>query len=265
MTDKIKKICFITTLIKDKTNESQIDSPGNPEIESNEIYDLFLFTNIENYEHTKWKVIYIDDNYLDEIVKFDKEKDFNKKIHIYKSRYFKFMGWHYIENVMKKKYDTIFYCDAILSPRKNSDWQLISNKIINSENGILQKKHPKRPTAYDECNRAADYKDTKENMQKMIELLEKFNTPKDYIICENTSFGYDPNNQKIKDIFTEFWNTYIDNKVTYRDQPLWAAICSKNNFKPIYSTYLHTSWKKDNRNFYFKQDGTSFHIHRRYY
>ena len=256
------KICFITTLIG--KNTENIDKIGNFENFNNENYDFLIFTNLKDIKHNSWKVIYLEDEFLDEKIN-NKEKNDSRDYFIYKSRFIKFMGWKYIKENLKKDYDVIFYCDGILSPNKNIDWESFGNKIKNSESGLLQKKHPSNSTPYSECD--AIFRCKKETLDKcrnMIIYLHKKKVPKDYIITENTSFGFDPSNNKITEAFTEFWKTYIRKKITYRDQPLWGYISYKFKLNPIYESNLHKTLSNDS-NLMFQYTGTSFNKYRTYY
>jgi len=255
------KICFISSLVGNNLNN--IDKPGNFKKFHTDTFDFFLFTNIKDFKHDSWNVIHVEDSLLNEYAGISENSD-NRSDQIYKSRYFKFMGWDYIKNHLKKDYDVIFYCDAIYTPNHLTNWQYYVKKILESESGIIQKKHPKKNTIYSECNAIIGCrKDSEENMKKMIEFFEKNNTPKDFVISENTSFGYNPNNKKITDAFSQLWKTYITEKITYRDQPLWGYISHKNDIKPCVINELHKC-KDSTFNHLFIWNGKSFNRHRTY-
>ena len=107
-------------------------------------------------------------------------------------------------------------------------------------------------------------KETLKKCRNMSNYLHKKKVPLDYIITENTSFGFDPSNIKIINAFTDFWETYIREKITYRDQPLWGYISYKNNLNPVYENNLHETLS-NNKNLMFQYTGTSFNISRTYY
>ena len=227
------------------------------------IYKDFLFTNLDktNFKNTSWDIINISDEYLNSKININNFKNNfknnnnknNKKIDIYKSRYIKFMGWEYLKDVMKKEYDIIFYCDVLYSPNKNVDWNFYFQKI--KENGLIQRLHPVKPNIYKECSNChRAKKDTRENMKLMANFLKEKNVPEDVIIKENTSFGYDPNNQKITSSYKEFWDLYINLQITYRDQPLWNYILWKNKLNPYLDSKLHKLFSRD-RNLLFLYTG----------
>tara|TARA_Y100000389_G_scaffold90956_1_gene87562 strand:+ start:15308 stop:16033 length:726 start_codon:yes stop_codon:yes gene_type:complete len=212
-------ICFITSLFADS-----YENADKPEIfEKMDDCDYFLFTNLpkENFE-TSWEIIEID--YM-----FD-NTDITSNI--IKSRYPKFMGWHILNKITEKKYDIVFYCDAIKYPIKSNIWDEYSKEILKNEFGLLQQCHQRN--AYEElkivcCNYK---KDTKSRCGKTKEFFLENNFPSKQLMTENDIFGYDPNNQKITDIFTEFWSIYKNYTLSHRDQPLWSFLLWKNNIKP---------------------------------
>ena len=133
-------VCFITTLISNK--DSTMDKPGR--IKPFKDYDFFLFTNLsmDEVDFIKgWTVIHIPDASLNAYTKIEDISD--PRNNIFKSRYIKFMGWDYLKKISSKKYDVIYYCDICYTPNRKKDWDSYNNKIIASESGILQKKHPK--------------------------------------------------------------------------------------------------------------------------
>ena len=239
------KLCFTTTLIAHP--DYMKDTVGEFIPFNTKEYDFILFTNLPGYTHPSWKVIYINDETLNKYAKIDSSKTNQdmKQImrnNVFKSRYIKFMGWKYIKEILKKDYDVIFYCDAIYSPSTIKNWEELAIKIKNNESGLLQKLHPMRTDPYKECfNCVRCGKESKENMDKMVNYLRKVGAKEKKQIYENTSFGYDPNNKKITDAYTEFWDIYTENKFTYRDQPLWGWICQKRSIKAIHEGHIHTN------------------------
>tara|TARA_B100001093_G_C26834949_1_gene1017905 strand:- start:1729 stop:2505 length:777 start_codon:yes stop_codon:yes gene_type:complete len=230
------KICFLTTIVS--SNDYPTDTPGKFNPFGN--YDFFLFTNLskEKFKDSKgWTIIKMDDSLLNTYIKKNDLDD--KKSNIYKSRYIKFMGWKYLKDILHKDYDVIFYCDSCYIPNHLMDWNHYANIIIKSESGIIQRLHDKKHGPKKECmNIVRSKKDTRENMNKLISFLIE-NNCKDKKITENTSFGYNPKNKKITDAFSNFWNIYITQKISYRDQPLWGLISQKHNINPEFIDILH--------------------------
>lgn len=215
------KICFITTEISNDYNK--IDKPKK--FIKNPKYDYYLFTNLDKkLFNTSWEVINIEDKYISGL-----------KNNIYKSRYMKFMGWHYIKNIMKKDYDAIIYCDGCYYPKNNINWQNFTKMFINTDSGIIQSIHNQRPyDVYGECDAIVKAKrDNRKNMDLMIEFLKKHNLPKDCRMTENTAFGYNPKNKKLTEALEYFWKLYTTESPTYREQPLWAYVSWKHNINPV--------------------------------
>ena len=216
--DKKYRICFITSLIGDSSKE--VDKPSK--FLKLKQYDYFLFTNLpENMIRSSWNVINISDV-------LDKSGITSNVI---KSRYAKFMGWHYIKNVLKKKYDAIFYCDGLYNPIVTKPWQKFAKIIEENESGIIQQPHIRN--AYKECDAIVKFnKDSTENAKNLKVFLEEHNLPTTHEMMENTAFGYDPNNTKITNAFQEFWDIYTTYGICHRDQPLWSYVSWKHNIKP---------------------------------
>lgn len=230
-----KKICFITSVFAKDYNEA--DKPSYFPKCSN--YDYYLFTNLcESVFNTSWEVKKIEDN---EFSRMDITSN------IIKSRYPKFMGWYILENILKKNYDVVIYCDALYYPKSDENWNAIVELI--KEGGIVQYKHGR--DSYEELRRVMKYtKDTKERCDTTANYLRDNKFPDKYLMTENTMIGYDPNNEFIREVFTDFWNIYKTYKLSHRDQPLWSFVQWKNNMKPVlYKTFRKKFVKKAQKGF----------------
>ena len=262
------KICFISSLVAD--DRSSTDKVG--QFKKFGDHDFYLFTNLTSFKHDTWNVIYLDNNVLNTLTHiYDEDSDNLKQCminNVYKSRYIKFMGWHYLKNVMNKKYDIIFYCDAIYSPNERMDWQGTAKKIKECESVLIQKFHPLKSNPYSEamlCTRCK--KHSKQNEEAIINYLKSVNA-KQTRIYENTTFGYDPNNEKITNAFYDFWNIHSTKKLTYRDQPLWGWMCQKHNIKAVNCPTIHTNIvhkiTPPNETWFFNYTGQNFNRSRTY-
>ena len=136
---------------------------------------------------------------------------------------------------MKREYDVIFFCDVCKYPKLVVNWDRYAELILNNESGCLVSLHPDRANnIYNECEMIFRYgKDTRENMLQMRQYLLKNNMPPNSIMPENTTFAYNPKNEKITKAFTDFWDVYSNECPTHRDQPLWGYMCWKHQIKPI--------------------------------
>ena len=91
-------------------------------------------------------------------------------------------------------------------------------------------------------------------MKEMYKFLENKKVPLDYIITENGTFGYNPVNKKITEIFNKFWAFYMKSP-TYRDQPLWGFICLKENIKRVLIDNFKNRNDKTNNKLLFLETG----------
>jgi enamine deaminase RidA (YjgF/YER057c/UK114 family) len=83
---------------------------------------------------------------------------------------------------------------------------------------------------------AALRKDTAEAMIRMKDLLSSHGYRRN-IITVNTFFIYDPQNNRVVNAMESFWNEYLDRRITYRDQPLWALIRQQHHLS--YYSFKH--------------------------
>lgn len=214
------RICFTSVVIW--PNKKVADKPKIFEKIDNPNYDYFLFSNLKQEDFdTSWKVITVDIDFLK-----------NHRNDIIRSRYFKFMGWKYIKEVLRIDYDIIYFCDATRSPDPNTNWEELSENILLHPHQIGQRVHNSSP--YEECKNIVKFrKDTQKNADKTVEWLKEMGVPENKTLCyENTAFGYNPNSEFIQNIFSEFWNIYTTTDITHRDQPSWSYVVWKNGVKP---------------------------------
>ena len=231
---RFKKICFITSLFG--KSYAEVDKPSNFDDWLLPGCDYYLFTNLdEKLFNGSWKVVNIDNIF----------NDMNISSNIIKSRYPKFMGWKSLKDIVKKEYDVIVYCDGLMRPvGKPEVWQEYANTILNHPSGLMQKLHKR--DAYKECDEIVKVKkDTPERMKKIKEFLKKKGYPKNIKMCENTAFGYDPNNIKLTETFTDFWNEYSTYNTSHRDQPLWGYFQYKHDIKPYINKEFFTRFKRE--------------------
>lgn len=211
------KICFVTSLFGDSYQIG--DKPGV--FDKNENYDYYLFTNYEPMNfNTSWDVINI--------------KDLNKSIesNIIKSRYPKFMCWKLLEDVIKKHYDVVVYCDCYLTPNIQVDWDNIGQQILGHPSGLLHQIHVR--DAYQELDVIVKArKDSEIRKNKTLDFFRKNEFPERQIMSENCVFGYNPNNEKLRRAFSYFWEKYSKYDTSHRDQPLWSFTLWKYDIKPL--------------------------------
>ena len=240
------KICFTSALFCDENNFDQLDKPGH--FERNENYDYFLFTNLDpTLLDTSWDVINIANN----------KNISNVNCNIKKSRYTKFLSWHYFDSI-QKEYDVIFYCDAWVVPNEKKDWNSLATKIKNEKTFPFAQAHHNKKVCRDggvnaEFERIMISKrDTAESIEKTKRILMTydFSVNLDYPqYFENTCFGYDFSSDVVRNITQELWKLYLKEDMSYRDQPLWNFLLLKNKVNPIMQNDLKDNSFRDTDSF----------------
>lgn len=204
------KYAFVTSLF---ALDNMADLPGKfGKIPG---WDYLLFTNL-NINGSSWDNVKLNTNKFKNIITLSRCPKFQ------------------LHNFIDKKYDVIVYCDAYLSPIADKDkWTNIVDIVLKSESGIVQCLHPKRDCAYEECNEIVKAgRDNNENISKTIELLKDNKLPDKYGLWMNTFFAYNPNNDKLIELFNKLWEYLGPEKYTYRDQPLYSLASYLTNIKP---------------------------------
>lgn len=176
-------------------------------------FDYVIFTNVpKNIINTGWTPIYkelIDDH------------------PIYTAKYYKWVPHHSLLD-----YDIAIYVDAYLSPNSSVNWSLYINKLGISDItlGFILMKHPHRNCIYVECDAIVKCrKDTRENMNKVIEFLNDNNMPTNYGLSEGALFMRHLKNEYFNELCEELY--VLMKKFTYRDQALLSYIFWKHNVK----------------------------------
>lgn len=227
-------ICFVTSVVRNMdefpTRVKRI--PGA---------HYWIFVTDMNRSYPGWDTILIphDDRFLSIV----------RHPHIYQSRYGKFMAWDYFRRHGMPRYDAIVWCDAYLYPCHRKNWHEMVSLV--KTHGLIQVSHCR--DAIKECDAIALLrKDTSDAMKRMKDVLSTNGYTPD-IITENTFFIYDPNNARVVHAMGSFWNEYLDRRITYRDQPLWALIRQQHNLS--YFSF------KDLKSYFIKSKTPSNHVY----
>lgn len=208
-------------------------------------WDYIIFTNVnlEDFGDCGWTVI---------------KKELANNHPIYTSRYYKWIVTSHLS-----EYDIGIYVDAYMAPA-NIDWDVYidqlsvdnvdsqnssnsltpslfkvepqnlkiscSTPLFKVENGIIFKKHPVRNCIYDECIAIPKCgKDTKQNMDRVIEFLNSEGMPKGYGLGEGGLFIRDLRNEKVNNMCGELFLLML--RFTYRDQALLSYVFWKHGVK----------------------------------
>ena len=192
-------------------NKKRLDQPNiTTKLEG---FDYVMFTNVPDYiTNTDWIPIY---------------KDLIDDDPIYTAKYYKWIAHKYLSC-----YDIGIYVDAYMMPNPHVNWSLYENKLdINDvTSGILLMKHPERNCIYQECNAiVACRKDTRMNMNKVIEFLKTNNMPTNYGLSAGGLFMRHLKNEHFNKLCEELYELML--KFSYRDQSLLSYVFWKNNIK----------------------------------
>lgn len=190
--------------------------------------DYFLFSDRHQGDlNTSWSVI--DASKIPNIV--DIQCD------IRKSRYVKFMGWQLLHE-MGKSYDVIYFSDVSWSPKTTINWKDISRSITGNPFPWAQAlwSNTNSGNILKDCELIVKYgRDTHDSIDRTIRFFKtkypeiSLNETPYY---ENTIFGYIPC-KTTQNLTMEFWQLYINNNITHRDQPLWNLLLKDKNLTPV--------------------------------
>lgn len=186
--DIMPKICVYTCITGDYDDLREISQK-----EKN--VDYICFTNNKNIKSKTWKIIYIDQDGLD-----------NQRL----SRKIKMLG----HPVINDNYDISVWMDASVVFKRSV--KEFVNKYLK-KHSFAAFKHSYRNCIYEEAKECLRLrKDKKENVLKIINFLETENYPKNNGLCEMTVFIKKHNDKKV----IETMNLWFDIVCNYskRDQ-----------------------------------------------
>lgn len=206
----MRKVVY-TCLFSDGSRK--IDRPFVNDKDKLEGWDYIIFTNVnlEDFGDCGWTVI---------------KKELANNHPIYTSRYYKWIVTSHLS-----EYDIGIYVDAYMAPA-NIDWDVYTDQLSVDDisNGIILKKHPVRNCIYDECIAIPKCgKDTKQNMDRVIEFLNSEGMPKGYGLGEGGLFIRDLRNEKVNNMCGELFLLML--RFTYRDQALLSYVFWKHGVK----------------------------------
>ena len=197
-----KKYCVYTCITGDYDGLKEL------KIKEKDI-DYYCFTNNKKLQSKTWKVIYIDNNDMDDITL---------------ARKIKILG----NDDLFKDYEFNIWIDACITIEKNlTEW--LDNKINKHNINILMYKHNERNCIYDEaieCFRVR--KETKKNVVKLINFLEKEKMPKNYGLY-STGIIVRNNNSLVKETM-KIWFSILE-KYSRRDQLSFTYALYKTGLK----------------------------------
>ena len=199
-----EKICVYSCITGDydKVNE----------VKKEKGIDYYLFTNNKKIKSNSWKVIYIEDDSLSNVVL---------------ARKIKILG----HPIINDNYDIALWMDGAVSfNTKIHDF--ISN-FLEKDDVFVAFKHGERNTIEDECKACVRYrKEDKSKIEKILNFYKKENYPDNNGLIESTVFIKRIKDEKVRETMN-LWFDMIKN-FTKRDQ-LSFNYC-------IYKTGLKVKW-----------------------
>ena len=196
------KICVYTCITGnyDKIKELDFKEEG---------IDYYFFTNNKNLTSKTWKVIYIENEGLD---------------NIRLARKIKVMG-----NEILKKYDVTVWLDGASYIRK-SIIQFLQDYCDLEHYSLIGFKHNFRDCIYDEALECIKVKkDSEETVKKQMDKYCHLKYPKHYGLIESTILIRNFNDEQLNKVMND-WFLEICNH-SYRDQLSFNYVAWKNNFK----------------------------------
>lgn len=201
----MKKICVYTCITGEYDNLKEIKHK-----EKN--IDYYCFTNNKNIKSNTWKVEYIEDKELSNILLARKTK---------------ILGTDYINN----NYDILLWMDAAVEFKKPINDFI--NEYLDEEDSFVCFKHGFRNKISDEMNACLRFrKENIENIEKLKKFYQKEKYPDDNGLIESTVYIKRPKDEKVIETM-KLWFDMVKN-YTKRDQ-LSFNYC-------IYKTGLKVKW-----------------------
>lgn len=210
-----KKICVYTCLT------GNYDILQDVEI-VDENADFICFTNNKDIKSKTWKIIYIDNDGLN-----------NHQL----SRKIKMLGTEYIN----KKYEISVWQDASVIWKKKPS-EFVKKYLKNNFSAFV---HNERNSVYDEaCEVIRLRKDDKQTVLKHLAFLKKENFPDNLGLYEMTVFIKRHNNPVVKETMKLWYEIYL--KYSKRDQLsfMYAIWKTKLSITPIKMNVWNNEWVK---------------------
>lgn len=198
-----KKICVYTCITGTYDEIQEIEK-------KEENIDYYLFTNNKEIYSDTWKVVYIEDDCLD-----------NQQL----SRKIKMLGHPLID----KKYDISIWMDANINFQKSIN-DFVKEYYDESEAPFSAFKHHARSCIYEEANVCIQKrKDSKEKIREHIEFLKSQKYPKNNGLYEMTVFIKNHNNKSVEKTMKTWFDMVC--KYSKRDQLSFMYSVWKNKMK----------------------------------
>ena len=211
----MKNICVYTCITGNYDNVHEIENKEKG-------LDYYLFTNNRNIKSNTWKVVYIEDETLN-----------NHQL----SRKIKMLG----HPIINENYDISVWMDASVV-FKNSIVEFVEKYFDITEAPFSAFRHSERNCIYEEAKACAKFrKDSKENIKRLIAFLKSENYPKNNGLYEMTVFIKAHNDPVVKETM-ELWFKMLCN-YSKRDQLSFMYCAYKTGMK--IKTIERSVWDND--------------------
>ena len=213
-------ICVYTCITGnyDKINELKEKEQG---------IDYYLFTNNKNIKSNTWKVIYVEDNKLNNI-----------KL----ARKIKILG----HEIIKKNYDVSVWIDGNIIIKKSI--KQFVEKFLQKTDKIVAFKHSERNSVYEEMDACIKYqKESIHNINKLKEFYKKESFQDNTGLIESTVHIKRHNDPQVKQAM-EVWFSIVQ-KYSERDQLSFNYAIEKTNLKVkwIEESVWNNEWFENNK------------------
>ena len=217
----MKKICVYTCLTGNYDNLSDVKVIDKK-------VDFICYTNNKELKSKTWKIIYIENEGLN-------DHQLSRKI--------KMLGTDYIN----KKYDISVWQDASVIWKKKPS-EFVNKYLVGDFSSFV---HNERNSVFDEANEVIKLnKDNQKTVKKHIQFLKKEKFPDNLGLFEMTIFIKKHNNPVVKETMKIWFETYL--KYSKRDQLSFMYAVWKSNLKvhPINMNVWNNEWVEHKKHNY---------------
>ena len=125
-----------------------------------------------------------------------------------------------------------------MNPANNTLWMEMAQDIKRNPVGLMQDRQEgingKEAPLKELKKVVREKKLSKKLAEKTIKWLKNQSDFKDDAkVYKNAIFGYDPRNEIVKKLTTDFWDIYSQEELSWRDQPFWAYFLARDGMSPL--------------------------------
>lgn len=218
---RYQDLCFVTSNFAN-ANEEADETPNVSEFATRFHSKFFLFTNIPDLQVPGWESVLLQS------LPYQRQ--------ITQSRWPKFLGW---KHPKLANCEAIFYGDAYLLNPIQAPWWLDMAKMLVSSSEkhfLMQQRQVGSYGGGPEKEMYLTAKTGKADKQLNDKTLQWFQNQSDFNplspVYKNALFGYDPKNERFRNLTEHFWQVYSKEELTWRDQPFWSYFLWSHHVEP---------------------------------